>query len=388
MMLSARTAAALVLLFQISCSSDDAQEGCDIPCPEGQWCHEETGLCVSGSATSVEHANLSPVFDARMVSGLWQAAVYDRLGGRFLYGLQAEDGSFTWEPVANGDIDPTVVPQMVLLMQDKAPWLLLEQSPGVVSVATRATAGWTVTSLLDLDGRLSHLHASADKEFGIHICAGLEDGSVVHASSLDNPPFQPVTLHGLQGLATLRAPCIAAVMAGRTTVLSAGHPKGLLSTTWTAEEGWTSTLLDDEARVVSMAHLVVEAGLVIAYIDAVDGGLKYASSSSGKVNIQVADQGVVDPELPQLGPAALRMASFPQVSQPHMAYYHHGQQALKLMELQENNAWFTVDEFPDDHMVFPALAVTAAGDPALLSIRFSPAGTLNLGSFTAYPPEP
>jgi hypothetical protein len=377
---------ALLVSLHLACCSGDAEVVlCEEPCAKGKRCEPQSGLCIDAPDTTIETANISPVFDARLVDGLWQVSLYDRLGGRFLYGTQAPGGEFSWQAVTHSPVDPTLTPQMVLLLNDNKPWLLLEQDPGSLVVATRGESGWTITELISFPGRLSHLHAETGKDFGTHLCAGLEDGSVIHASSQDNPPFQPANLTELGQSVTARPPCTTTIIGGTPTVLSAGQPMGLLSASWTADEGWTQTLLDETSDVISMAHHLVDAGLIVAYLDATSGNLKYATNSAGKVEIQVADEGVLEVDQPVLWPPSVRMASFPLVSSAYMSFYHQTSQSVKTMELQENNSWALIDQTPDDHLVFPALAVTAAGEPALLFVRFTPAGTLDLGQFSPPP---
>lgn len=372
------------LLTATACGPADEAPSCDEPCPSNSFCEIESGLCIAKPDTDDSIANLSPYFDAYMSEGRFHVVVFDRLWGRFLYGEQATPGaSLSWETIAAlPDEDPLFMPRIKLLQSAGEPKVLMEMGAGALYLAGPTSGGWLLEELFTLPSPLTHLHAFWDPEAGAHVCAGDGDGKLLYASSLDQVPFDPAPVELADELGAPAAPCVVALLGGKKTIFSGARPAGLLSISWKQESGWTATVIDEDAVVAALAHQHTAYGLVIAYLDAATGSLKYATSESGQVSVFIADPGAALPASGEpLLPFGLSLAADSGSGKVYLSYHNRIENILYVRDLEATGTWGSLTEHPSTALFFPALGIDQAGSPAVAAVQFSPPGTLDAGSF-------
>jgi len=353
------------------CGSEAPGIYCEDECLEGQWCDEETGLCVSAGNVDVSMANFSPVFDAKMVDGRFKLAAYDRLGGRFLYGEEAASGKVSWQAVAVGGASPGFQPRVALLAAQSGSLLyMFESGPGEVELARPAAGGWMVEDMFDAEGPLTEVHGFFSAQTGLQVCAGDVDSRLLYGESDGTLPLTVSAVELPDGMGTASVPCRTMVYGGRPTVLAAGLPVGLLSIHKAAAGGFEATWICNHATVGAMSFAATESGGTVAFLDLASGALEYAASESGKLKVYTAD-----PEAAAGGPlGAIRprisLAADPNSSQVYVVYHDVLESVLKVRYIAGPGSLGMVADVPMNDIFLPVLGFDASGTARIAGARF------------------
>lgn len=348
--------------------------GCKGECPSGFACDEESGFCVELENPDVSHADISPVSDAAVRSGLLHAVVFDRLRSAVLYGVETEvGGPLVWQSAALVKKDPSLrTPRVKLLASGESPAVAFESERGVISIARRKGLSWKTTPLAQFKGPLAYLDGLVTSDGEIHLCAADAWGALnfVTLGSNQTPAVSLIKEPSLPGIPS--APCAAARMGGKTSLLVGLLPQGLAILSQSTESpGWKGEMVDAAAAPMSVAWLPTGKGMIAAWLDRNSGAILAASGATGKVTVQQVGEDVVTPgDLPPSSLARFCLGGDSETEdRPYLGYFSHTRRKLEVRRLSTGWTWDLSVERACQGQFVPSVVFARGGRPVVAGVE-------------------